>query len=260
MVGHRTRLRHLRGIATILFALVIGVPLARGTTLPFAGSGSASAATTPAAARDSSYTRGSGVDLRRLRRIATPLISRLWKAAALFYPRARKQPLTRIVKGGPYAMTVPEDTRYKIPRQTDISPNLAIDLVRQLRPRATRGLPETGDYVEDAVPTLLHEWAHYFQSNRLTHGPVWLREGGAEAFAYLRTRQTEKRLGLKHPSFQFSVPQYKAWALRVLKEKGKKWVLNGQFGPPYAKFAKGRRRRRSMSAKRERRERPSGLP
>jgi hypothetical protein len=82
---------------------------------------------------------------QRIRRLANPLIAKVWKAAHDLYPGAKKMPLTKIVDVGPYIYGGMHPAYGKTPRVTEVSPYAAIDLVRVLRPRAARRLPRTGD-------------------------------------------------------------------------------------------------------------------
>lgn len=71
-----------------------------------------------------------------------------------------------------------------------------------------------------ARTVVLHELAHTAQRRNL---PRRVREGGAEAF----TRVMARRLGLLPPR---SARSYRRWGRRVSRRRGRRFVLQGQFG------------------------------
>jgi hypothetical protein len=74
--------------------------------------------------------------------------------------------------------------------------------------------------------TLVHEWAHDFQSAAVLSGEIWLLEGGAQAFSELVAPRIYARRGIRVREF---ASNYDRFEQRVKRERGRVWILTGQF-------------------------------
>lgn len=103
-----------------------------------------------------------------------------------------------------------------------------------LDPLATLGLAsDYSPYHDSAVNGAAHEMAHLRQTPTVL-GSVPVREGGAQAFADLVTNlaASEAHIPYTTGDFDGSYAPYVSQA----QQKGRDWILSGQFGRPPVSF------------------------
>ena len=155
-------------------------------------------------------------------RRAVRSMEKVWRVAQGYFP-GRAMPVPKFTKGGDPTGAVGWQGNQPIGVHFDRD--------------TARSLNAHDPYVRDqALRTLVHEWAHNFQKPGMyrqeqgAHRPMV--EGGAEAFSYAVAPGIAHALGRSYrkagPSLRYS--EYRPDVARVLRRKGMGWIMRGQFG------------------------------
>ncbi len=162
------------------------------------------------------YAAGGAVKRSALQQNALDMMLRVWGAAKSFYPGAKGFPKTRFPGYSPLAGTLFNPGGGRGGREI-IWPDWLL--------RPTKRDPNNNALKE----TMIHEWAHYFQSPS-TISSTWRAEGGAQAFTRAHAAQIFAAAGVPFGGVAGSkYDTYMGYVRKVRGRLGAKWIDRGQF-------------------------------
>lgn len=160
------------------------------------------------------YSRGGVVGWPAVYRAGMQAI---WGAARGYFPHSGRMPPVRYYSGKD-ALFIGTDVEGGPGKRMTYWPKWA-DFVHGGKHRNRRNA---------FLQTVLHEWAHNFQS-RATMGSFWESEGGAEAFSRAIAARVYAAAGIKGYRNPPAVGPYARAMFRVAREHGRDWIHEGQF-------------------------------
>lgn len=161
---------------------------------------------------------------------AYQIMQKLWMAGRSYYPGAgASMPPTYLANENQLFVGDAYDPNHPAVRNREIVwPQW---MTSMLLGKADKVSGNTGGRrgTNDALETIIHEWAHQFQAPAvIADAPTWLLEGGADGFARMFAGRIMSGAGIKGYSDP-GMALYNGYVSRVHKQLGDDWIRRVQF-------------------------------